>query len=248
MIVRNTGQSRHCFVTNVNPAIGGPYLLVIWTKHAERFAELREFLRERLDPAKKPLAILALDKTLYMLGGDLAKPDELISAITERISESPQLRALISWEADVLAAAGATLGEVGELVPAAERDAEGFSATLDGVLSRLAVAAVGGPNVVVDRRAAINAALAPILADRIVNAPPRSQESGIWDKAITRLKDLPEIDDVQTGRMKSSSAPQYASSGSGQSNRLGSCFTSSRGRKDRRADDGSLWDAISGTT
>ena len=188
--------------SNVNPAIGGPYLLILWTKHEEKISELRAFLQGRLEPAKKPIAILCLDKAVYLSPqGEISKPEELVAAITDRISGSPQLRALISWEADVLAAAGATLAEIGDLVPLDQRDHASFSNGLDGVLSRLAVAAVGAPNVERDRRAAINTALAPILADRIINAPARPQEQGVWDRAITRQKEMAPFDAVQIGRM-----------------------------------------------
>jgi len=186
--------------TNVDPTKGGPYILVIWTSHEEQVGGLRAYLHERLEVEKRPLAILGLDKKEYLVEGALAKPGELAQAIADRVNASPQIRALISWEADVLAAAGATLAQVTELVPAKERDVADFNNKLDGVLSQLAVAAVGAPNVAIDRRAAINAALAPILADRIVNAPP-GPDAGVWNAAITREQNLPPIDSAQSGRM-----------------------------------------------
>lgn len=185
----------------VDPSAGGPFVLVLWTSHEEQVDGLRAFLHERLAPANRPLAVLGLDKNLYLADGALAKPQELRAAISERVSASPQIRALISWEADVLAAAGATLAEVAELVPPAEREVGSWSEKLDGVLSRLAVAAVGRPNVPLDPRSAINTALAPILADRILSAGPRDGDDGVWNAAITQLQNLPEIDDQQVGRM-----------------------------------------------
>lgn len=181
---------------NVDPATGGPYLLIVWTSHDEEVDPLRQYLRERLDPALRPLAVLTLDKKPFLDGGG-----DLAAAVHDRVNASPQIRALVAWEADVLAAAGATLAAVTDLIPAEHRDVDGFSALLDGVLSRLAVAYAGRPNVATDRRGAVNGALAPILADRIANAPSRPELTGIWDAAITRHQALPDVDDVQSGAM-----------------------------------------------
>lgn len=187
--------------TCVNPAQSGPYVLVLWTSHADEAGELSDYLEARLAAAKRPLAVLGLDKKLYLDGAKLAKPEDLRAHIADRIKDSPQLRALISWEADVLAAAGATLAEVTDLVPDDDRTLSKFNSGLDGVLSQLAVAAVGSKNVGSDPKAAINAALTPILADRIFNAPPGDED--IWAAAMTRLasKDLPTLSSAQAGHM-----------------------------------------------
>lgn len=186
---------------NIDPTVSGPYILVLWTSLQTQIEGLRAYLQERLDPEKRPLSVLGLDKSLYIANGKLEKPQELADAITDRISASPQIRALIAWEGEVLAAAGTTLAEIAELVPPNERDVAGFSDKLDGVLSRLAVAAAGAPNVATDKRAAINAALAPVLADRITNTRRNPKHADVWDAAITRHGDLPELDDAQVGRM-----------------------------------------------
>ena len=181
---------------NVDPATGGPYLLIVWTSHDEEVEPLRAYLKERLDPALRPLAVLTLDKKPFLDGGG-----DLAAAVHERVNGSPQIRALVAWEADVMAAAGATLAAVTDLVPAEHRDVDGFSALLNGVLSRLAVAFAGRPNVAADRRGAINGVLAPILADRIANAPARAELAGVWDAAITSDQALPDVDHAQSGRM-----------------------------------------------
>ncbi|WP_093332627.1 hypothetical protein [Sphingomonas rubra] len=139
---------------------------------------------------------MALDKKPF-LHGDA----DLGAAIHERVNASPQIRALVAWEDDVLAAAAATLAAVTDLVPAEDRDVDAFSEKLDGVMSRLAVAYAGRPNVAADRRGAINGALAPILADRIANARGSAELAGVWDAAITRDRALPDMDVGQVGRM-----------------------------------------------
>ena len=83
------------------------------------------------------------------------------------------------------AAAGATLATLMELVPDEERNSASFAEGLDEILSRLAREAVGQPHVVTDPRAAITSALAPILADRIVNQQASEAASEVWGKALT---------------------------------------------------------------
>ncbi|MER9102678.1 hypothetical protein NKH95_01885 [Mesorhizobium sp. M0848] len=188
--------------TNIDPTTGGPYLLILWTSHDEQVGALRAYLRERLEPAKLPLAVLELDKKPFLVKGDgKGDPEGLAKAVHAQVNSSPEIRALISWEGDVLAAAGATLVTVTDLIAAEERDLDGFAEKLNGILSLLAVASAGKPNVPLDRRGAINNALAPILADRIMNARERPEVAGIWDQAITRDNNLPVMDDAQIGRM-----------------------------------------------
>ena len=182
---------------NVDPAVGGPYLLVVWTSHDEEVEPLRAYLRERLDAPLRPLAVLTLDKKPFLDGNGA----DLAATVQDRVNSSPQIRALVSWEHDVLSATGATLAAVTDLIPANERDVESFSTSLDGVLSRLAVAAVGRPNVAADRRGAINGALAPILADRILNASERAGVADLWNQAVTADQNLVPMDHAQVGRM-----------------------------------------------
>lgn len=184
--------------TYVDPARGGPYILVLWTTHDEDLKGLRAHLRERLEAERMPLAVLALDKKVFL--SDPAAND-LAGAVRAKLAESPEIRPLVSWEMDVLSAAGATLAAITDLIPAAERDVDGFAKKLNGILSRLAVASVGRPNVAADRRGAIGAVLAPILADRIANAPERPDAAGVWDEAIASVDQLPELDSRQVGLM-----------------------------------------------
>ena len=82
-----------------------------------------------------------------------------------------------------------------------------YPAALDTQLSRLAVAAVGEKNVPNDKRAALNAALTPILGDRIQNQTVSAAMKAIWDSAVTKDQDpnlnngLTDIDAGQVNRM-----------------------------------------------
>ena len=178
---------------NISPA-GGPFILVVWTEHEAEVEGLRVWLDEAgaIDPEKphaRPLAIVGLPKGRFInvnTGEPLAgKADALRDAVQAAVSEKPQLAALLSWEADVQAAAGATLATLMELVPDEKRNSASFAEGLDQILSRLAREAVGEPHVADDPRAAITSALAPILADRIVHQRASEASSEVWRNALT---------------------------------------------------------------
>ena len=178
---------------NVSPA-GGPFILVVWTEHEVEIKELRAYLDGpgAIDPGKphaRPLAIVGLPKSRFIdvnTGKPLAgRADALRAAVETAVGEKPQLAALLFWEADVQAAAGATLATLMELVPDEERNSASFAGGLDAILSRLAREAVGQPHVAADPRAAITSALAPILADRIVNQQASKAASEAWCRALT---------------------------------------------------------------
>ena len=173
---------------------GGPFILVVWTGHEDEVEGLRAYLDEAgaIDPGKphaRPLAIVGLPKDRFInvnTGETLAgKADALRKEVEAAVSEKPQLAALLSWEADVQAAAGATLATLMELVPDEKRNSASFTQGLDEILGRLAREAVGEPHVAPDPRAAIMSALAPILADRIVNQQASEAASEAWRKALT---------------------------------------------------------------
>ena len=179
---------------NISPA-GGPFILVVWTEHEDEIEGLRAYLddADAIDsekPHARPLAIIGLPKGRFInvnTGKPLAdRADALREAVEDAVSEKPQLAALLSWEADVQAAAGATLATLMELVPDEKRNSASFAQGLDEILIQLACEAVGQPHVAADPRAAIMSALAPILADRIVNQ--QASEAALevlWSKALT---------------------------------------------------------------
>lgn len=177
--------------TCISPA-GGPFVLVIWTKYAELAESLGEYLDKYLDPEKphaRPLAVASLPKTDFINSetGEVRpdRADALRDAVTSAVSENAQFAALLAWEADVQRAAGATLAAVMELVPDERQNTTDFASGLDEVISRLAEAAVGRPHVGADPRAAIASALAPMLADTVVNQEGLAADATIWQDALT---------------------------------------------------------------
>ena len=186
---------------------GGPFVLVVWTEHEEYVQGLREYLDESLDPTKphaRPIAITALSKGRFIDIDSGQTPENeanvLRDAVEAALSEKPQLAALLTWEADVVAAAGATISAVMELVPEEQRRSASFASGVDEVLSRLAGAAVGQTHVDDDPRAAITAALAPILSDTIVNQEVLPADMKVWNEAVT-WKGKDPLDPVRAGRV-----------------------------------------------
>ena len=192
-----TNKSQHFAVIaglladNISPT-GGPFILVIWTEHEHEVDDLKAYLDEPnviKESHARPLAIISLKKSRFINinTGELREDrvDALRTAVEDAVSEKPQLVALLSWETDVQAAAGATLATLMELVPRAKRNSGSFAEGLDEVLTRLAREAVGEPHVSADPRAAILSALTPILADRIVNQQASEAASEAWQRALT---------------------------------------------------------------
>ena len=175
-------------------ALGGPFVLVIWTQHAHLKSELIAYLEQNLDPERphaRPLAVLSIAKEQFIdvATGNGRKGVDLVRIVREAVPSTPQLNALLSWEADVIAAAGATLSALLGLVPLDQRASTAHPQALDGILSRLAREAVGRSNVAVDPRSAITTILGPILADRVVNQQPGPDAEDLWSKAVTRHDD-----------------------------------------------------------
>lgn len=196
-LAATTDETRHFAIIagiledGITPT-GGPFVLVVWTEHDHLVTQLTTYLDDGLDPGKshaRPLAIVGLPKGEF-INLDSGEPNEgradaLRDAVERTLREQPQLAALVAWETDVQAAAGATLAALVELVPEDARNATSFAGGVDEVLSRLAREAVGQHHVATDRRAALVSALAPILADRIVNQDVSDAAGAAWEQAAT---------------------------------------------------------------
>jgi hypothetical protein len=175
--------------TTINRS-GGPFILVVWTDFADRCHELREYLETHLIGDcvhARPLAVLGLSKATFINPTDntVSDPKKLEEAVRNVVASIPQLAALIEWEENVLAAAGATLATLINLVPESKRINAQYASELDTILSRLACEAIGKHHVATDPRGAITQALVPILADRILNQE-ESEAPDIWKAAITK--------------------------------------------------------------
>ena len=193
---------------SITPA-GGPFILVVWTEHDHVVNDLTKFLDESLDPDRphaRPLAIASLSKRQF-IDLDTGRPNDtgaaaLLRAVEQTVSSQPQLRALVEWESNVQAAAGATLSALADLVPDDKRISASFPSGINEILSRLAGAAVGQDHVATDPRAAVAAALAPILADRIVNQDVPDTAKTMWREAVTwPVQETKQLDATRAGKV-----------------------------------------------
>ncbi len=188
-------------------ATGGPFVLVVWTAYEQSVQQLKDYLDEpnSIDPAKpyaRPLAVVGLPKDRFInvdTGEILAdNARALCNAVAATVKDIPQLAALLSWEVDVQAATGETLATLVELVPVENQRSE-LADGLGVLLGRLADAAAG-KHATANPRAAVTSALAPILADRVVNHQGSEAASEAWRHAITGKGGTPLGSDV-TGRV-----------------------------------------------
>ncbi len=184
------------------PADHGPYILVLWTSHEEERQALTNRLQVTLADAleKMPMAVLGLEKSRFREGASW-NGAALQGALREQVAGIPQLAALMSWERDVLAAANATLALVGGLVPADQRTLGAYAGGLDRAISLLALAAAGSASAKSDPRAAVTAALAPVLADRIVNQGDPYGSAELWRRAVTFPQGGGQLTATQKARM-----------------------------------------------
>ncbi len=178
----------------------GPYVIILWTTHGPDRDKFETYIMDNVDPLKRPLAVLSLDKNQY-LAGDAG--EKLMADIGHVIETDPRLRALLDWEREVLKAAGTTLAEVGALVSSDDRKATRYSERLDEVLSLLAGEAIGVENAKADPYSAVNAALMPILSDRIANQRTGPDSNAIWQAAITKIGNVPAPSLAEAAKLNS---------------------------------------------
>ena len=210
-IAKTDNRSHYAQIANILEekisANGGPFILVLWTEHDQYAKELTEYLDNGLDelkPYARPLSVVPLAKRTFINQQDLvSNPTALREAVSEAVVVNPQLAALLGWEVDVLSATGDTLAALLNLVPIGQRTSTAYSNALDVVLSRLASEAVGPSHVEVNHRAAITTALAPILADRIMNQSVSAATMDLWSRAVTRHDDksLEAIQPIEAGQI-----------------------------------------------
>ena len=191
---------------NIGPD-GGPFVLVIWTEHPHLSRELTAYLDARLDPEKPhvhPLAIICLEKEKFISleSGAVQNAGALREAVLNAITERPQLAVLLSWETEVFNATGATLAALLVLVHLERRTTDQYPTALNELLSLIAIASVGKPNVPSDRRGAVTAALAPLLLDRIYNQTTSAAPRELWDRAVSldQQDSLDHLGPLEAGR------------------------------------------------
>ena len=165
----------------IQPA--GPYLVILWTRYPEEALNLQRFLDERLEGVAKPFAVIPLGKDNFLEGGQLKSVDSLANAIECAVSRLPQVAALLNWEERVLDASAATVGSIQSLA-IDSGGARDLHEELGSLLQCLAEAAVGTEHVDADPFRAANAALLPILADRLAASQSSDPDNQLWRTAL----------------------------------------------------------------
>ena len=193
-------------------ADGGPFTLILWTNFDDQVDGLIGYLDNtgELPPHARPAAIGRLAKDRFLDESERVNDHEaLMTEIDEALALAPQVRALFSWERSVQIAVRSTLASVVDLVPDDKRTSGEFPSAVDDALSRLAIAAVGPENVSKDPRAALNASLVPILADK-ASSQPVAADGDMWGKAITKTEvpPLPPTEAAMINRMLHVALPE----------------------------------------
>jgi hypothetical protein len=169
---------------NMIGANHGPYILILWTSHEYLQKELAARLEKLLDKIKLPIAVLALDKNKYKKDGKFTQTQSLQDDLREKIRQSPTINALLSWERDVLRSANATLAVLGSMVNPAEQTFDKYPTAVGKLLGRLAEAGLGTENAAKDPRGGVNAMLAPVLIDRLLNQSIEPGDEELWQSAV----------------------------------------------------------------
>ena len=185
---------------------GGPFALILWTEHEEEFVSLIKYLDSAngLSEHSRPVAYGMLSKAHFLCPDEEVVEDHagLIEEIENALQIAPQLKAIFAWERDVQSAIRSMLASMLELIPKEKRTSQLFPHEVETLLSRLAIKAVGEKNVCKDPRAALDASLVPILADKISNARvPEDLE--LWRSVIkeSSVPSLPSIGYASLNRM-----------------------------------------------
>ncbi|MEN0654069.1 MULTISPECIES: hypothetical protein [Hyphobacterium] len=179
------------------PRAGMPYVLCLWTRHEDKRDAFVAYLERSISEENRhaiPLMVIALPKTDFMRDlrtGEVRDPSALKEAVKEKLTESPQLTAILEWESSVHLALNAMLNTLTNTARTLE-PGKSLPEALDVLLSHLAVGAAGRPRALENPQSAISAALAPILADRISHA--QRAASPVWRSAITKI---PAIQNLQ---------------------------------------------------
>ncbi|MDE0177519.1 MAG: hypothetical protein OXP36_02890 [Gammaproteobacteria bacterium] len=191
---------------------GGPFTLILWTNFDDQVDGLISYLdtTQELPAHARPAAIGRLAKDRFLDESERVGDHEaLMREVDEALALAPQVSALFSWERGVQVAGRSTLASVVSLVPEEKRTSSEFPSAVDVALSRLAIAAVGKGNVAKDPRAAVNASLVPILADK-VSSQHVAPDDDVWGNAVTATKvpPLPRTEAAIVNRMLHVALPE----------------------------------------
>lgn len=185
-------QTLKCFIAR------GPYLLIFWSGLAGNVDEVVKQLRQRHADTPAPLAIGVMNKSDLVLPEKTAdnygaQLDALKQSILREVAKSPQLLALLHWEAKLAQAAAGAFGELHSLAAGdACWDFPAVGEHLGNILGKVAVEAAG-VRAETDKAAAIEQGLAPLLNDFMEQAHMEETVKQAWEAALPSQR-LREVD------------------------------------------------------
>jgi len=165
-----------------------PYLLIFWSKEAERVDDVVKLLSTRWEDAPAPLAVGVMDKTVLSLPEKTAdnygsQLEAIKESILHEVAKSPQLWALLCWEAQLAESAGKVFGELSKL--AAGTNPWDFCAVEERfrtILGKIARES-GGVHADENLAKAIQRGLAPLLDDFMGATPTDESYDEAWKAA-----------------------------------------------------------------
>lgn len=192
----------------------GPYVLITWSSKADKHDGLMAHFAAHVAEIPPPAVTGFLQKENFTPDG-AAKDGgaSLREQIMSVIADQPQIRALMQWEMSAHRAAGDVISSLLDLFSRADRFAARYGPSLDAMLTHIARSAVGSGNVAMDRRAAVNEALVPILFDRLMHQLPADGEIQLWTDAITLAPDIPTAEPAHGSHLNALSHIARAGSG-----------------------------------
>ena len=166
----------------------GPYGLVLWSEQPS-LEDLKRHLFQYFggeDSRLLPVFFSVFQKHHYIdtSNGSVVNAERLKQDIGNLITSSPQLHALLAWEADVSVAVDAVLRSIVDLVPKDLRASNEFAEEIGRILYRFAQAGAGINRAAEKPRDAINRVLVPILADRTTRHDPDRESALDWSTAL----------------------------------------------------------------
>jgi len=156
------------------PSCNGPFLLVLWTKHAEEKDNFETALKEysiKQPDIACPSLILTLDKQSYNVGvaGEDVAQDLLKQTIEEALKSSSSLFSIIKWEHESIASIYNISGQLAQVSAQTPGDCSG----LNELLKQLTKAYAGKHNEEIGNenfQRYLKEALNHILSDNAINA------------------------------------------------------------------------------
>lgn len=163
----------------------GPYVLITWSSKSDKHEHLMQHFADQVPEIPAPAASGFLKKEMFTTPRAQDEPPlDLAQEICTVLEAHPQVEALTQWEGAARRAAGEVICSLLDLTPRGARFQGTAGNQLHGILSRIALDAVGEAGAKADRRGAVHEALVPILFDRLVHHDPVDREADMWARAI----------------------------------------------------------------